>query len=86
MKEMFNDLRTEIEKNAVDVDGTKIIGLHLVRTLINKAEGKLEDKHIAKTPLVNKCPCCNKTVFYVENYCPNCGQHLEWSVDHGAGN
>ena len=81
MKEIFNCLRTEIEENSVICGGANIVDLHTVRTLINWAESKLEEKHIAKTPLVNKCPCCSKTVFYVENYCPNCGQKLDWSVE-----
>ena len=79
MKHIFDNLRAEIEERSVDCGNSKIVDFHIVRTLINKAESKLEEKRIAKTPLVNKCPNCRKTVFYVENYCPNCGQHLDWS-------
>ncbi len=78
MKQIFEWLREEIEANSVDVGGTNIISMHRARILVNKAEEKWEEKQFAKKPLVNKCPSCHKTVFYVENYCPNCGQHLKW--------
>ena len=79
MKHIFENLRNEIEERSVDCGNAKIIDFHIVRALINKAESKMCEKHIGKKPLVNKCPSCNKTVFYVENYCPNCGQHLNWN-------
>ena len=79
MKKIFKDLRAEIEEKSVTCGNAKIVDFHIVRCLINKAESKLEEKHIARKPLVNKCPSCNKTVFYIENYCPNCGQHLNWN-------
>ena len=78
MKQIFSDLKAEIEERSVACGGTKILDLHTVRCLINRAESKLEEKHFAKKPLVNKCPSCSKTVFFVENYCPNCGQKLDW--------
>ena len=80
MRTIFDELRKDVEENTVLCGNARIVDAHIVRVLINKAESKLEEKHIAKKPLVNKCPCCNKTVFYVENYCPNCGQKLNWSV------
>ena len=78
MKHIFDWLRAEIEEHSVRCGGANIIDLHKVRSLINKAESKWEERHIAKKPLVNKCPTCNELVVYVENYCPNCGQHLDW--------
>ena len=79
MKQIFDELRAAVEENTVLCGNARIIDAHIVRVLINKAENKSEEKHIAKKPLVNKCPSCNKTVFYVENYCPNCGQKLNWN-------
>ena len=79
MNQVFDDLREAIEENSVVCGNTRIIDSHTVRVFINKAESKVEEKKVGKKPLVNKCPCCNKTVFYVENYCPNCGQHLNWN-------
>lgn len=26
-----------------------------------------------------RCPSCNGTVEVNQNYCPHCGQHLDWS-------
>lgn len=78
MKHIFENLRAEIEENSIVCGNARIVDFHIVRTLVNKAESKWEEKRIARKPLVNKCPSCNKTVFYVENYCPNCGQKLDW--------
>ena len=81
MRQTFDNLRAEIEERSVVCGNAKIIDLHIVRTLINKAESKWEERNIAKKPLVNKCPTCNELVVYVEHYCPNCGQKLDWSEE-----
>ena len=44
MEKVFDSLRKEIEENAADVGGAKVIGLHQVRIIINKAESKQETK------------------------------------------
>ena len=43
MKEILNWLRSEIESHSVACGGANIINLHKIRTLINKAESKLEE-------------------------------------------
>ena len=78
MNHIFENLRKEIEENCVVCGGARIVDFHIVRTLINKAESKWEERNIPKKPLVNKCPTCQELVVYVEKYCPECGQRLNW--------
>lgn len=29
----------------------------------------------------SKCPMCDNYLHYSPNYCPNCGQHLDWNSE-----
>lgn len=47
------------------------------------------DKQIAK-PLESwgayqRCPSCEETRIYFGNYCPNCGQKIDWSEEENDG-
>ena len=43
------------------------------------------EKQIPKKPITDDryimyiCPCCNDFIKVSHNYCPNCGQELDWS-------
>ena len=64
-----------------------------IRKLIDAAQFRIKRKpekiidYVKKYSLVSRsfviagrCPCCdNDTIISAENYCPNCGQALEWS-------
>jgi hypothetical protein len=28
-----------------------------------------------------KCPCCGRRVTDIDNFCPNCGQAIDWSEE-----
>ena len=42
MKQIFNWLREEVEASAVRCGGARLLDMHTVRTLINKAEMMVE--------------------------------------------
>jgi predicted amidophosphoribosyltransferase len=40
----------------------------------------MKDKELAMKPIDNSCPKCKRNDIMYENYCPNCGQKLDWSA------
>ncbi len=42
-------------------------------------------ENVSNCSLGDKCPCCNNNLDYdcgeKYNYCPDCGQKLDWSVE-----
>ena len=68
--------------------------LKIQRTFTNGSNAKVEaidiaiqalEKQIPKKPKTDDryimyiCPCCNDFIKVSHNYCPNCGQELDWS-------
>lgn len=73
-------------------------GLQKIETVEIDAEIDTSEKQIAKEPKYKKqlrdffgvatvvkgdCPCCGKAEIYSNaNYCPDCGQKLDWSEEN----
>ena len=68
---MINEIKAVLEKYKEHIP---MFALAELLAVLDEAE----EKHIGKRPLAHKCPYCNKIVFFIENYCPECGQKLDW--------
>lgn len=68
-----------------EIDSTLIINKNMIKEAISK--------HVAKKVVTKQtdydghpfiftlCPSCEKSLFTQENYCRDCGQHLDWSLE-----
>ena len=87
MTETLNRLKTDIEKVAVEVDGRKIIGVHTVRLLINRAESDWEKDCCEWKHRETHAWCLSDCSGLYEDYdlvfcwkfCPYCGKPIKIS-------
>lgn len=87
MKQIFDNLREQIEKCSVEINGTKLLGTHTARILLNRAELEWEAD---KCEWVHKryhanCLCkCNDNHFFLDydlvssfRVCPYCRKPIK---------
>lgn len=82
----MNVLKEEIEQDKMNND-MNIYEPIVIADVFVSSERRIE-KQKAKKPIppeINEdfafCPSCKRIVYDIYNYCPGCGQKLDWSDD-----
>ena len=89
MNQILDNLRAEVEQGSVSCGGVKLIDMHKVRTLINKAESKWEKDCCEWKPMkclefqLSDCvTSCGHAEHYstgIDKYCRHCGKPIKFS-------